>query len=133
MSVDVSASHRIAADAALQVARDSAGIFGVGFGIISKASSEIFQAVAQSRGLTGNSPTDQLISLYSNITTQYGGAMYRLAQTGRLRNPGFSMTLQRFADLESSNAGLLTIGGLPSGISNDSMTVSISSLSWILS
>jgi len=47
----------------------------------------------------------------------------RLADASQLKAPMFTLTLQRDDPTnQSSNAGVMTLGGLPSGISNNSLT-----------
>lgn len=67
-----------------------------------------------------NNPAPSLVDLLNSFATN-GPLVSRLAQSA-LAAPQFSVTLQRDKIELGGNVGMLSIGELPAGISNDSLT-----------
>lgn len=112
--------RKVAPDPALL--RSSAGIFGVGFPIISEAVLEIFNQSLTTNASLASADASVQAEAFLQTTVSAGGAMTRLIAGGTLKSPSYSMTLQRLLDPTNSNAGVLTIGGLPSGVSDSELT-----------
>jgi hypothetical protein len=90
----------------------AAGIFGLGF----PTGSGIQRALVAHK-FGDSTRTDQFIaSSYTN-----GPLLPRIAMTGELEMPMFSMSLQRNT-IDIGGQGLLTVGKLPNGIDNSSLT-----------
>ncbi|KAF7968544.1 hypothetical protein HWV62_30165 [Athelia sp. TMB] len=98
------------------------GLFGVGFPFISNILGEAASAAlnaSTATQITGES----FVSTYMQAMASSAPLLNRLADSGKLKSPMYTLTLQREIPTSvGSNAGVLTIGGLPSGISNDSLT-----------
>ncbi|KAJ7045952.1 aspartic peptidase domain-containing protein [Mycena alexandri] len=90
----------------------AAGIFGLGFPSESRIQAA---AVLDESGETGT--TDNLIA--SSFAT--GPLISRIAQSGALQMPMFSISLQR-STIDISGKGALTLGTLPPGVDNSSLT-----------
>ncbi|KAN0127433.1 aspartic peptidase [Lactarius tabidus] len=89
------------------------GIFGIGF-----PSGSLVQAAVINAKFDNPSSTDDLI-----LGTQSDGPfLSRLAMTGALEQPMFTIMLQRDTIDVSGNDGAFTIGKLPDGIDNSSLT-----------
>jgi hypothetical protein len=80
--------------------------------------STYFSAVDRNGPLvTRMASSGQLKSAYWCLSVQHISANHLL------REPMYTLTMQREEPtMEGSNAGVMTLGGLPSGISNDSLT-----------
>ncbi|TDL16844.1 acid protease [Rickenella mellea] len=92
-----------------------AGIFGVGF----PAGSQVQMAAL----LAEANATQPTIDDFIESTTTNGPLLARMAATDVLAEPMFSISLQRSTIAPSSGQqGQLTLGGLPTGVSSDSMT-----------
>ncbi|KAJ7187754.1 aspartic peptidase domain-containing protein [Mycena filopes] len=90
----------------------AAGIFGLGFPSESQVQAA---AVIKESGETGT--TDNLIA--SSYAT--GPLIARIAQSGALKMPMFTISLQR-STIDISGKGALTLGTLPDGVDNSSLT-----------
>ncbi|KZP16293.1 acid protease [Athelia psychrophila] len=121
-----------------QITQSYSGIFGVGFPYISKIVTTIVDDVLSrtTAPLTGKS----LLSTYFQAMEESSPLLISLAAAGKLRYPPprlsdaqalttppsapmYTLSLQREDPTSAgSNAGVMTIGGLPSGISNASLT-----------
>ncbi|EAU86301.1 hypothetical protein CC1G_08025 [Coprinopsis cinerea okayama7 len=90
----------------------TSGIFGLGF----PSGSKVQSALTNTR--TGSLfPTDDLIA----ATYTDGPLLSRISMTGELQMPMFTVTLQR-STIDIEGEGLLTIGRLPPGIDNSTLT-----------
>lgn len=69
-------------------------------------------------GMQSLATVDQLLKTF--IT--YGPLVARMSFSGLLRSPSFTVTLQRDTVDVGGNAGLLSLGELPPGVSNSSLT-----------
>ncbi|KAF8582572.1 acid protease [Ramaria rubella] len=106
-------------------AQGLSGIFGIGFPSPLAGSVIFAQLLGQSLGPGSNGQltndaalTDAFISSLSS----QGPLLSRLVANGQLKQPMFTVTLER-EDVEvGGNLGQLTIGELPAGVSNDSLT-----------
>ncbi|KAH9991300.1 aspartic peptidase domain-containing protein [Russula vinacea] len=99
------------------VRNGSNGIFGLGFPSGRYSPSDVQAAVINAR-FNNPSTTDDFIL----GTADEGPLLSRLAMSGALEQPMFSVTLQRdIIDVSGSN-GALTVGRLPDGIDNSSLT-----------
>ncbi|KAF8964327.1 aspartic peptidase domain-containing protein [Flammula alnicola] len=98
----------------LLVQFDAAGIFGLSFPVASR-----IQQVLEADKTGSIIETDDFITAtYSN-----GPLLSRIVMAGALENPIFSVSLQRNAvDTEIGGNGLFTVGKLPEGISDSSLT-----------
>ncbi|KAF7336250.1 Peptidase A1 domain-containing protein [Mycena venus] len=90
----------------------AAGILGLGFPTESQILST---AVINQFGKTGT--TDHLVA----SSFDDGPLLARIAQTGALEMPMFTVSLQR-STIDVSGTGALTLGKLPDGIDNSSLT-----------
>jgi len=91
----------------------ASGIFGLGF-----PSGSLVQAAAIDSKFNSPSTTDDFVL----GTASDGPLLSRIAMSGSLEQPMFTITLQRdIIDISGSN-GLLTVGNLPNGIDNSSLT-----------
>ncbi|KAJ7761105.1 aspartic peptidase domain-containing protein [Mycena metata] len=90
----------------------AAGIFGLGFPSESQVQAA---AVLHESGKT--STTDNFIA----SSYAAGPLISRIAQTGALQMPMFSISLQR-STIDISGKGALTLGTLPPGVDNSSLT-----------
>ncbi|TFK34791.1 aspartic peptidase domain-containing protein [Crucibulum laeve] len=90
----------------------TAGIFGLGF----PSGSKIQEAVTVAKHGAIDQTDDFLRSTYTS-----GPLLTRIAMTGALEMPMFSITLQR-STIDISGTGLLTIGKLPDGVDNSTLT-----------
>ncbi|EPQ51101.1 acid protease [Gloeophyllum trabeum ATCC 11539] len=100
-------------DSSVVVDNDAAGIFGLGF----PSESQVQAAVVNQQFNTPKT-TDEFVS----TTSQNGPLLSRLAMTGQLAQPMFTITLQRDTIDVGGNPGVLTIGKLPDGVDNSSLT-----------
>ncbi|KAI0059646.1 acid protease [Artomyces pyxidatus] len=89
------------------------GIFGLGF----PSSSQVQNTVVNAK-FNNPSTTDSFVM----STASDGPLLSRLAMSGELDQPMFSIMLQRDTIDVSGNNGDLTIGSLPDGIDNSSLT-----------
>ncbi|KIJ55013.1 hypothetical protein M422DRAFT_153182, partial [Sphaerobolus stellatus SS14] len=94
-----------------------AGVFGVGFHTLSTVTQGVLNQEIPST-VIGSAATD---FLNSKIATQ-GPFLERLVAAGQLDQPMFTITLQRETVEIGGNIGQLTIGNLPDGVSNNSLT-----------
>lgn len=94
----------------------SAGIFGASFPFISQSAGALFSAVV------GRNRASQQIARAFFQPSEFWPVLSRLAYDGSLDRPGFSLSLERLTEPTLSNAGVLTLGGLPSGIQESSLT-----------
>ncbi|KAF8320258.1 acid protease [Clavulina sp. PMI_390] len=69
-------------------------------------------------GMQSLATVDQLLKTF--IT--YGPLVARMSFSGLLKTPSFTLTLQRDSVQIGGNAGLLSLGELPPGVSNSSLT-----------
>ncbi|KIJ46018.1 hypothetical protein M422DRAFT_29439 [Sphaerobolus stellatus SS14] len=90
------------------------GVFGVGFHTISAIESSLLTQ----DGASASTFTD---TLNAQIAAQ-GPFLTRLILNGQLDQPLFTITLQRETVQVGGNIGQITIGKLPDGVSNDSLT-----------
>ncbi|KIJ46017.1 hypothetical protein M422DRAFT_778570 [Sphaerobolus stellatus SS14] len=90
------------------------GILGVGFPTISA----IVKSLLTQAGVSSSNKTD---ILNAQLADQ-GPFLTRLIATGQLDQPMFTITLQRDSFDLGGDIGQLTIGKLPDGVSNDSLT-----------
>ncbi|KAH9969769.1 aspartic peptidase domain-containing protein [Russula dissimulans] len=91
----------------------ASGIFGLGF-----PSGSLVQAAAIDSKFNSPSTTDDFVF----GTASDGPLLSRIAMSGSLEQPMFAITLQRdIIDISGSN-GSLTVGKLPDGIDNSSLT-----------
>ncbi|KAJ7680759.1 aspartic peptidase domain-containing protein [Mycena polygramma] len=90
----------------------AAGIFGLGFPSESQIQG---QAVTHQFGTTAT--TDHLIA----ASYAAGPLISRIAQSGALQMPMFTISLQR-STIDISGTGALTLGTLPAGVDNSSLT-----------
>lgn len=91
----------------------AAGIFGLGF----PAGSDIQAAIVKAQ--TGSlNPTDNFL----NDTYQYGPLLSRIAMSNQLEDDVFSISLQRSEIDVGIDNGTLTLGKLPDGVDNSSLT-----------
>jgi hypothetical protein len=90
------------------VQHGAAGILGLGF-----PSGSVVQANLAGRKLTSD---DSISSISTN-----GPLLSRLAMSGELEDPMFAVTLQR-STVDISGQGQLSIGKLPNGVDNSSLT-----------
>ncbi|KAJ3863436.1 aspartic peptidase domain-containing protein [Lentinula novae-zelandiae] len=91
----------------------AAGIFGLGF----PAGSDIQATVVEAQSGPLN-PTDNFVQ----DTYKYGPLLARIAATNTLENDVFSISLQRSEIDVGIDNGTLTIGKLPDGVDNSSLT-----------
>ncbi|KAF9049443.1 aspartic peptidase domain-containing protein [Rhodocollybia butyracea] len=91
----------------------AAGIFGLGF----PAGSDIQAAVVQAQSGSLD-PTDSFL----NGTYQYGPLLSRIAASNQLESDVFSISLQRSAIDVGIDNGTLTLGKLPDGVDNSTLT-----------
>ncbi|PPQ64155.1 hypothetical protein CVT24_008790 [Panaeolus cyanescens] len=89
---------------------ETSGIFGLGF----PSASRVQEVTTKKRP---DDSTDVMIE----ATDSHGPLIPRMAMTGALQSPMFSITLQRNT-IDLSGEGLLTVGKLPDGIDNTSLT-----------
>ncbi|KAF7966863.1 hypothetical protein HWV62_36697 [Athelia sp. TMB] len=104
-----------------QITDSYSGIFGVGFPYISEIVSTVVDTVLSqtTQQLTGAT----LLETYFQAMQESSPLLISLASAGKLKAPMYTLSLQREDPTSAdSNAGVMTIGGLPSGISNDSLT-----------
>ncbi|KAJ3558958.1 hypothetical protein NM688_g626 [Phlebia brevispora] len=94
------------------VQNGGAGIFGLGF-----PTQSFVQASVVDFEFNTPSTTDEFVS---NINT-FGPLISRLAMSGDLDQPMFSITLQRDT-IDVSGKGQITVGDLPQGVDNSSIT-----------
>ncbi|KAF7791449.1 hypothetical protein EIP86_002465 [Pleurotus ostreatoroseus] len=101
------------------VKNGGAGIFGLGFPSQSFVQAAVVNYMELMHTLKFNTPTttDQFVS---NINT-FGPLISRLAMEGFIEQPLFSITLQRDT-IDISGQGQITIGELPRGVDNSSIT-----------
>jgi hypothetical protein len=89
-----------------------AGILGLSFPTLSN----IQQKMVNESTLTESNDGSSILGTY-----QYGPLLSRIAMTGALDMPMFTIQLQR-ATIDIGGQGVLTIGALPEGIDNSSLT-----------
>jgi hypothetical protein len=90
----------------------AAGIFGLGF-----PSESQIQGAQVRKNFGSTTPTDHFVaSSYAD-----GPLVSRIAQSGALDMPMFSIELQR-ATIDVSGTGALTLGSLPDGVDNSTVT-----------
>lgn len=90
----------------------AAGIFGLGF-----PSESQIQGAAVTNQFGAQSTTDHFVaSSYAD-----GPLISRIAQTGALEMPMFAISLQR-STIDISGTGALTLGSLPAGVDNSTIT-----------
>ncbi|KAI0086972.1 aspartic peptidase domain-containing protein [Irpex rosettiformis] len=94
------------------VQNGGAGIFGLGF-----PSQSFVQAAAVNQKFSSPATTDSFIQ---NIGS-FGPLVSRLAQAGHIEQPIFSISLQRNT-VDVGGKGQITIGELPAGIDNSTIT-----------
>jgi len=94
------------------VQNGGAGILGLGF-----PSQSFVQAAVVNAKFNSPSTTDQFVT---NIPT-FGPLVSRLATSGQIEQPMFAITLQRNT-IDVGGKGQITIGQLPPGIDNSSIT-----------
>ncbi|KIJ37527.1 hypothetical protein M422DRAFT_231573 [Sphaerobolus stellatus SS14] len=95
------------------------GIFGGGFP--TPAGSPIFfQLLSQNLG--ANPSSQAIADAYISSLAHKGPLLSRLVVGGQLEQPMYTISLQRDTIELGGNIGQLTIGKLPDGISNDSLT-----------
>ncbi|CAK5265417.1 unnamed protein product [Mycena citricolor] len=90
----------------------AAGIFGLGF----PTESQVQGAVVTHQFGTTTATDHFVASSYSD-----GPLISRIAQTGQLEMPMFSISLQR-STIDISGVGALTLGSLPAGVDNSTIT-----------
>ncbi|KII86691.1 hypothetical protein PLICRDRAFT_114010 [Plicaturopsis crispa FD-325 SS-3] len=90
----------------------AAGIFGLGF-----PSESVIQSNVVNQQFNNPSTTDNFLSTID----KNGPLLSRMAQSGALDQPMFSITLQRDT-IDIGGNGALTIGKLPDGVDNSSLT-----------
>ncbi|KAL1740991.1 aspartic peptidase domain-containing protein [Schizophyllum fasciatum] len=103
------------------VLTDSSGIFGLGFPI----NSAIWRTVFANAADSGNAQRRQSSALTDSVIGSYdaqGPFVARLAANGMLQDPMFAVTLQRDTIDPGGSVGMLSLGELPSGVSNESLT-----------
>jgi hypothetical protein len=88
------------------------GIFGLGF-----PSESVIQQSLVNKEFNNPPTSDQFVA----STTENGPLLSRIVSSGGLANPMFAITLQRDT-IDIGGTGQLTIGKLPDGISNSSLT-----------
>ncbi|KAJ3571520.1 hypothetical protein NP233_g3700 [Leucocoprinus birnbaumii] len=91
---------------------DTAGIFGLGF----PAGSKIQEAVVTAKDGPINPTDDFLLATYTD-----GPLLSRIMMTGALEAPMFTITLNRNT-IDIGGTGQLTLGKLPDGVDNSSLT-----------
>ncbi|KAF8150005.1 aspartic peptidase domain-containing protein [Crassisporium funariophilum] len=91
---------------------ETAGIFGLSF----PSASRVQEAFVEEKTGPIVETDDFVMSTYTS-----GPLLSRIAMTGALDQPIFSITLQRNT-IDVSGLGLLTIGKLPDGVDNSSLT-----------
>ncbi|KAL4246838.1 peptidase A1 family protein [Abortiporus biennis] len=96
----------------LAVVSGGAGIFGLGFPT---------ESFVQYALVDQNNPTHSSNVFVENMDTD-GPLVARLAMTGQLKHPMFSISLQRDAIDAGGNNGSVTIGDFPVGVDNSSFT-----------
>ncbi|GJE99878.1 acid protease [Phanerochaete sordida] len=94
------------------VQNGGAGIFGLGF-----PGQSFVQAAVVNQEFNTPATTDDFVN---NIPT-YGPLVSRLATSGKIEQPLFAITLQRDT-IDVSGHGQITIGELPQGVDNSSIT-----------
>ncbi|TRM60941.1 aspartic peptidase domain-containing protein [Schizophyllum amplum] len=103
------------------VVTDSSGIFGLGFPI----NSAIWRTVFVNAANSGNVDRRQSSALTDSVIASYdsqGPFVARLVANEMLADPMFAVTLQRDTIDHGGSVGMLSLGELPSGVSNDSLT-----------
>ncbi|KIJ31215.1 hypothetical protein M422DRAFT_36305 [Sphaerobolus stellatus SS14] len=90
------------------------GVFGIGF----HSNSDIALSLLVDTNATETTLTD---TLNAEVATK-GPFLSRLITNGQLHQPMFTMTLQRDSVQVGGNIGQITIGKLPDGVTNDSLT-----------
>ncbi|TFK52169.1 acid protease [Heliocybe sulcata] len=100
-------------DSSVVVNNDAAGIFGLGF-----PSESQVQAAVVNQQFNTPTTTDEFVA----TTSENGPLLSRLAMTGQLDQPMFTVTLQRDTFDVGGNPGVLTVGKLPDGVDNSSLT-----------
>ncbi|KIK60385.1 hypothetical protein GYMLUDRAFT_605748 [Collybiopsis luxurians FD-317 M1] len=96
------------------VQNGAAGIFGLGF----PAGSSIQAQVVEAQSGGSLKQTDGFIE----DTYKYGPLLSRIAMTNQLENDVFAIALQRSEIDDGPDNGTLTIGKLPDGVDNSSLT-----------
>ncbi|KAL9711394.1 hypothetical protein Ac2012v2_005940 [Leucoagaricus gongylophorus] len=91
---------------------DAAGIFGLGF----PAGSKVQESLLTAQSGPINTTDDFLLATYT-----YGPLISRIMMTGALESPMFTITLSRDT-IDISGHGQLTLGKLPDGVDNSSLT-----------
>jgi len=94
----------------------AAGIFGLGFPSGSDIQAKLVEAQT-----TGGEPLSSS-DAFLNDTYKYGPLLTRITMTNQLENDLFSISLQRDEIDVGVNNGTLTIGKLPDGVDNSSLT-----------
>ncbi|THV05895.1 acid protease, partial [Dendrothele bispora CBS 962.96] len=91
------------------------GVFGLGFPSVS----QIQKAIIQDRtGWSSETDSDDFVT----GTYQYGPLLARVAMTNALEMPMFAVELQRATIDVDGQDGILTVGTLPEGVDNSSLT-----------
>ncbi|KAL1727962.1 aspartic peptidase domain-containing protein [Schizophyllum commune] len=102
------------------IVTDSSGIFGLGFPINSAIWRTVFVNAANSgtQKRQSSALTDSVITSYD----EQGPFVARLVANNMLQDSMFAVTLQRDTVDPGGSVGMLSMGELPSGVSNDSLT-----------
>ncbi|KAK7447708.1 hypothetical protein VKT23_013964 [Stygiomarasmius scandens] len=102
----------VAANNTDMAGEDRSGILGLSFPTLSS----IQQELTSKSALTESNDSNSILG-----TDQYGPVLARIAMTGALDAPMFAIQLQR-TQIDIGGQGVLTIGALPEGIDNSSLT-----------
>ncbi|KIM74338.1 hypothetical protein PILCRDRAFT_707429 [Piloderma croceum F 1598] len=98
------------------------GIFGMGHAGLSELMSADFEQQLLASNVS-SMDAQSFLEIYFKALEKNAPLVPHMAASELISKPMFSMTLQREEPTsEGSNLGVLTLGGLPSGVSNDSLT-----------